>query len=63
MATAPDQSILEALRGNVVESTKQPTPRLVKIYISSTKQGEQREINSRDIERQEFWFMGECWEN
>lgn len=40
MATAPDQSILEALRGYVVESTKQPTPRIVKIYISSTKQGE-----------------------
>lgn len=39
MATAPDQSILEALKGYVVEGTKQPTPRLVKIYISSTKQG------------------------
>lgn len=40
MATAPDQSILDALRGYTVESTKQPTPRLVKIYISSSKHGE-----------------------
>ena len=40
MATAPDQSILEALRGYSVESTKQPTPRLVKIYISSSKHGD-----------------------
>lgn len=40
MGTAPDQSVLEALRGNAVESLKNPSPRLVKIYISSTKQGE-----------------------
>jgi hypothetical protein len=39
MATAPDQSILEALRGYAVESSKQPSPRLVKIYISSSKHG------------------------
>ncbi|KAG5678699.1 hypothetical protein PVAND_008347 [Polypedilum vanderplanki] len=37
MAIVPDQSILDALRGYPVESSKQPTPRLVKIYISSTK--------------------------
>lgn len=50
MATAPDQSILEALRGYVVESTKQPrtpTPRLVKIYISSTKQGKLENMMKR----------------
>lgn len=40
MGTVPDQSIFEALRGNTVECLKHPTPRLVKIYISSTKQGE-----------------------
>lgn len=39
MGTAPDQSVLEALRGYAIESLKHPTPRLVKIYISSTKQG------------------------
>lgn len=42
MGTVPDQSIFEALRGYEVESLKHPTPRLVKIYISSTKQGELR---------------------
>lgn len=39
MAIVPDQSILDALRGYAIESTKQPIPRLVKIYISSTKNG------------------------
>lgn len=39
MGTVPDQSVLEALRGNAVESLKHPSPRLVKIYISSSKQG------------------------
>lgn len=39
MAIVPDQSILDALRGFAIESTKQPIPRLVKIYISSTKHG------------------------
>lgn len=39
MGTVPDQSVLEALRGNAIESLKHPTPRLVKIYISSSKQG------------------------
>ena len=44
MATAPDQSILDALRGYAIESmTKNPKPRLVKIYISSTKHGKWRE--------------------
>lgn len=40
MAVVPDQSILDALRGFPVESSKQPTPRLIKIYISSDKHGE-----------------------
>lgn len=40
MGTATyDQSILEALRGYAGESSKNPKPRLVKIYISSTKHG------------------------
>lgn len=39
MAIVPDQSILDALRGYAIESTKQPIPRLVKIYISSAKNG------------------------
>ena len=39
MAIVPDQSILDALRGFSVESSKQPIPRLIKIYISSTKIG------------------------
>lgn len=39
MAIVPDQSILDALRGYAVESSKQPIPRLIKIYISSTKHG------------------------
>lgn len=39
MGTAPDQSILDALRGYAIESSKNPKPRLVKIYISSTKHG------------------------
>ena len=39
MAIVPDQSILDALRGYTIESTKQPIPRIVKIYISSTKNG------------------------
>jgi hypothetical protein len=66
MASAPDQSILEALRGCVVESTKQPTPRLVKIYISSTKQGKwgeqvvmkQHELNC--LERGEKFDRSKC---
>lgn len=40
MATVPDQSILDALRGYAIEISKHPTPRLIKIYISSTKHGE-----------------------
>lgn len=40
MASGPDQSILDSLRGTAVESAKKPSPRLVKIYISSSKQGE-----------------------
>jgi hypothetical protein len=40
MASAPDQSILDSLRGSAVETAKKPMPRLVKIYISSSKQGE-----------------------
>lgn len=39
MAIVPDQSILDALRGYAIENLKQPIPRLVKIYISSTKHG------------------------
>lgn len=45
MGTAPDQSILEALRGNAVENLKHPTPRLVKVYISSSKKGKFAEQN------------------
>lgn len=56
MAAQPDQSILEALRGYVVESTKQPTPRLVKIYISSTKQGKIEKSGGK-IEKG-FWNFG-----
>jgi NACHT domain- and WD repeat-containing protein len=39
MGTVPEKSILDALRGYSSESLKLPTPRLVKIYISSTKNG------------------------
>jgi hypothetical protein len=39
MAIVPDQSILDALNGYVTESTKQPLPRLIKIYLSSAKHG------------------------
>ena len=37
--TLPEQAVLNALRGHNSENAKQPTPRLIKIYVSSTKNG------------------------
>lgn len=37
--TLPEQAVLNALRGHNSENAKQPSPRLVKIYVSSTKNG------------------------
>lgn len=37
--TLPEQAVVNALRGHNSENAKQPSPRLVKIYVSSTKNG------------------------
>lgn len=39
MAVTADEVVLSALRGHRTENIKLPTPRLIKIYVSSLKKG------------------------
>lgn len=39
MAVPADETVLSALRGHKTENIKLPTPRLIKIYVSSLKKG------------------------
>lgn len=39
MAVPAEEAVLSALRGHKTENIKLPTPRLIKIYVSSLKKG------------------------
>lgn len=44
MAVTAENSVLMALRGHLTETTKLPSPRIIKIYVASLKEGKTKNI-------------------